>query len=132
MMCDIDHAHPKVKEDLFKWGKWVINDLGFAGFRFDAIKHIDEHFMSEFVQTVRKETNKPELFAVGEFWKDSTESCNAYLDRFGAQFSLFDAPLHYKFKEAAEAGESFDLRTIFDDTIVQSRPIDGKAQFIIL
>jgi alpha-amylase len=33
-------------------------------------KHIDESFISDFVESVRKETGKPKLFAVGEYWKD--------------------------------------------------------------
>jgi hypothetical protein len=30
-----------------------------------------------------------------------------------------------KFKEAGEAKENFDLRTIFDNTLVQRKPIDA-------
>ncbi|KAG9088120.1 hypothetical protein FRC07_012660 [Ceratobasidium sp. 392] len=40
MGADIDHHHPKVKDDLLAWGKWVIDEIGAAGFRFDAIKVI--------------------------------------------------------------------------------------------
>lgn len=41
------------------------------------------------------------------------------------QFSLFDAPLHYNFKEAGDAGKDYDLRSIFDGTVVKERPIDA-------
>lgn len=41
------------------------------------------------------------------------------------RFSLFDAPLHYNFKEAGDQGKSYDLRKVFDGTIVQKRPIDA-------
>lgn len=48
------------------------------------------------------------------------------MESFGdEQFSLFDAPLHYNFKEAGDAGAKYDLRTLFDGTIVQQRPIDA-------
>lgn len=97
MMADIDHRHPDVCEDILAWGVWCVKEFGIAGFRFDAIKHIDEEFIRKFVKHVRKETGKG-IFAVGEFWKDSVESCVKYLDAFGDQFSLFDAPLHYAFK----------------------------------
>ncbi|KAG9088143.1 hypothetical protein FRC07_012657 [Ceratobasidium sp. 392] len=40
MGADIDHHHPEVKDDLLAWGKWVIDEIGAAGFRFDAIKVI--------------------------------------------------------------------------------------------
>ena len=36
--ADIDHRHPEVRDDLLAWGKWVIDEIGAAGFRFDAIK----------------------------------------------------------------------------------------------
>lgn len=72
------------------------------------------------------EEDGPIMFGVGEFWKDSVDSCMKYLGEFGEeQFSLFDAPLHYNFKEAGDAGKNYDLRKIFDGTIVQSRPLDA-------
>ncbi len=42
-----------------------------------------------------------------------------------SQFSVFDAPLHYNFKEAGDRGSEFDLRAIWDGTVVQKRPIDA-------
>jgi alpha-amylase len=70
------------------------------------------------------------------------EDLNAYLDALGTQvrtnscsrkfhsmhghlqFSVFDAPLHFQFKAAGDAGSDFDLRKIWDGTLVQVRPID--------
>ncbi|KAJ7858203.1 alpha-amylase [Mycena leptocephala] len=112
MGADIDHDHPEVRADLINWGKWVTEELGTAGFRFDAVKHIDRGFISDFVKSVRAETNKPKMFA-------------AYLDGLGTQFSVFDAPLHYNFKEAGDRGREYDLRAIWDGTVVQKRPIDA-------
>ncbi len=53
------------------------------------------------------------------------DTINKYLDAMGTQFSVFDAPLHYNFKEAGEAGSNFDLTKIFENTVVQERPIDA-------
>ncbi|KAJ7150950.1 alpha-amylase [Mycena crocata] len=125
MGADIDHDHPDVREDLINWGKWVTEELGTAGFRFDAIKHIDRGFIEDFVKSVRKETSKPKMFAVGEFWKDSITDLELYLNKLGTQFSVFDAPLHYNFKEAGDRGREYDLRAIWDGTVVQKRPIDA-------
>ncbi|KAG8759253.1 hypothetical protein FRC11_002251 [Ceratobasidium sp. 423] len=125
MGADIDHRHPEARNDLLAWGKWIIDEIGAAGFRFDAIKHIDDIFVAEFVKHVRAETHKPSMFAVGEFWKDSLEDINNYLNKLETQFSVFDAPLHYNFKEAGEAGNNFDLRQIFDGTLVKNRPMDA-------
>ena len=90
MGADIDHRHPEVLSDLLDWGTWILSTLGdsAAGFRFDAIKHIDRDFIATFVKHVRQETGQPNLFAVGEFWKDSVEDISQYLDGIGAQVRL--------------------------------------------
>lgn len=100
--------------------------------RSDAIKHIDEGFIADFVKHVREKVDNPDLFCVGgtsppsvarltkfaEFWKDSLGALEGYLDRCDTQFSIFDTPLHYNFKEAGDAGEGYDLRKIFDGSCV--------------
>ena len=48
-------------------------------------QHIDSAFISKFVKHVRKNTSKPKLFAVGEFWKDSIDDLEKYLDSLGTQ-----------------------------------------------
>jgi len=151
MFADIDHAHPEARGDIINWGSWVQKESGSEGFRFDAIKHIDRGFISEFIQKVREDLDNPDLFCVGEvrippqtgrprarppltvfarlpvsqFWKDSLDSLHKYLDDMGDQFSIFDTPLHYNFKEASAAGPNYDLRKIFDGSLVQSRPMDA-------
>lgn len=141
MASDVDHAHPDVRDDLLNWGAWMMREFPISGFRFDAVKHMSRHFVCDFVKHVREEARKkrkdsgkeaidessgPIAFSVGEFWKDSVDSCLKYLSDFGdEQFSLFDAPLHYNFKEAGDAGKDYDLRKIFDGTLVQARPIDS-------
>jgi len=125
MGADIDHHHPEASEDIIKWGKWAVDEIGAAGFRFDAIKHIDEKFIAKFVKSTRESTNKKKLFAVGEYWKNDIGDLDAYLEAIDTQFSLFDVKLHYNFKEAGDQGASYDLTKIFDGTIVQKRPIDA-------
>lgn len=38
MGMDLDVSHPEVREDLFKWGEWILKETGASGFRFDAVK----------------------------------------------------------------------------------------------
>lgn len=125
MGADVDHAHGDVKQDILNWGSWVLKETGASGFRFDAVKHIDVGFISEFVEHIRKESNNPAMFCLGEYWKDSFETNNSYLNKIGQQFSLFDCPLHYNFKEAGDSHADFDMRKIWDGSIVQNRPIDA-------
>ena len=41
--------------------------------------------MADFITTVRAETAKPQLFALGEFWKYSTDDLLRYVDGLGTQ-----------------------------------------------
>jgi glycosidase len=53
-----------------KWGDWILKETGAYGFRFDAVKHISQEFIAEFVKHIRsKESGRPKAFCVGEFWK---------------------------------------------------------------
>ncbi|KAJ9108076.1 hypothetical protein QFC19_002541 [Naganishia cerealis] len=86
---------------------------------------IDFGFIRDFVKHVREKSSSDNIFCCGEYWEDSATTVNKYLDDIGVQFTVFDAPLHYNFKEAGEAKSAFDLRKIWDGTIVQSRPVDA-------
>ena len=87
MGADIDHKHPDVANDLFDWGKWIISTLGYgaAGFRFDAVKHIERDFIANFIKHTRQVSGQPNLFAVGEFWTGSESDISQYLDGLGTQ-----------------------------------------------
>ncbi|QJC53970.1 alpha-amylase [Paenibacillus albicereus] len=121
MFANIDYNNPEVREEMIRWGKWLVRETGVDGFRLDAIKHIDHTFVRDFCRSVKEEADGP-FYIVGEFWNSITEDCLAYLDAAEHELDLFDAPLHYRFKEASEGGRDFDLRTIFDGALVRERP----------
>ncbi|KAK9378957.1 glycoside hydrolase superfamily [Kockiozyma suomiensis] len=122
MFADIDHAHPEVKQDINDWGVWIAKLLSLRGMRFDAVKHFSEDYLREFIENLKANV-KEDFFFVGEFWKDSLADMTAYLDRMeGSKFSLFDAPLVYNFSEASKT-ESYDLRKIYNGSLVQARPV---------
>lgn len=39
--------------------------------------------------------------------------------------SIFDTCLHYNFKEASDQGNAYDIRAIWDGTLVKERPMDA-------
>jgi hypothetical protein len=41
--------------------------------------------MADFIKTVRSETAKPQLFALGEFWNYSVDELLRYVDGLGTQ-----------------------------------------------
>lgn len=128
MGADIDLSHPEVVDELTKWGTWFVQELDLDGFRFDAVKHMTTKFFDQWIGRVRERVGK-ELFSVGEYWNGDLETLLGYLEATGGQFSLFDVPLHYRLHEAATSNGAFDMRTVFDRTLTQSRP-DHAVTFV--
>ncbi|EIW84269.1 glycoside hydrolase family 13 protein [Coniophora puteana RWD-64-598 SS2] len=124
---DIDHRHPKVKEDLLAWGKWILETTGAGGYRLDAIKHMDRRFLLDFIKSGKARNADRDMFAVAEYWsgKQVLRTILPYVRAFRGQTTFFDVPLHFKFHQACEQGQAFDLRTIFNDTLVYCRPGDA-------
>ncbi|MCS6812840.1 MAG: alpha-amylase [Cyanobacteria bacterium] len=121
MGCDLDMDSPEVIADLKRWGEWYVTTTDIDGFRFDAVKHVRADFFSQWLQHCRQVSGR-RLFAVGEYWSDNVEALHYFVKTTGGDVTLFDAPLHYNFSEASKAGKHYDLRTIFDNTLVQDQP----------
>ena len=54
MFANIDYERGDVVEEMKRWGVWVANELNLDGFRLDAIKHINNTFIEEFLKEVRE------------------------------------------------------------------------------
>jgi alpha-amylase len=121
MGCDLDMGKREVQEALNKWGKWYVDTTNVDGFRFDAVKHVRAGFFPDWLKTVRKETGK-RLFAVGEYWSYEVEALHYFINLTDGDVSLFDAPLHYNFHLASVQGDRYDMRQIFDQSLVQQQP----------
>jgi alpha-amylase len=122
MGCDLDVDHPEVKADLLKWGEWMLDEFGIDGFRLDALKHIQGDFFHEWHAALEKKLGRP-IFAVGEYWSTNIDALNWYIANTEGRLSLFDVGLHFQFAAAGNQGRSFDLRNIFNGTLVQRIPI---------
>ncbi len=134
MGSDLDYSHPEVEADVLNWGAWVADTVPLKGMRFDAIKHFSAEFLQKFVNQMDEKYGKGWFF-VGEFWKDSLEDMNHYLEGMNRQFSLFDAPLVHNFSTLSQTEEA-DLRQVFDGSLVQCQPVNavvsGTFVFILL
>ena len=124
MGSDLDFDNPEVREELYRWGEWYLDTTGVNGFRLDAMKHIGSSFYRNWLPKMREETGK-ELFTVGEYWHWDVNHLESYLDRVNNVMSLFDVPLHLHFHDASRAHGNYDLRTIFDNTLVARRPMEA-------
>lgn len=121
MGADVDFANPEVREELGRWGQWYLDSTGVDGLRLDAVKHISSVFFVWWLKVLRK-YRREDFFAVGEYWHSDPDILLEYLERSKRVMKLFDVPLHFQFERAAREGAAFDLRTIFDNTLVQREP----------
>ncbi|MCR5137733.1 MAG: alpha-amylase [Oscillospiraceae bacterium] len=121
MGMNVDMSNPQVVEETRKWLKWYLKETGVDGLRLDAVKHISFPFYRDLLQEIRN-SGYPDLPAVGEYWSSDLDRLLYYLDTVENQMSLFDVGLHYNFFHASESGADYDLRTVFDGTLVQARP----------
>ena len=122
MANDINHENPFVREELNSWGKWYHEQIFFDGVRLDAVKHQSPKFYKEWLTLLRSNTGK-NLFAVGEYWAPGLLPLMLdYIDATEGAMSLFDASLQHNFYVASKEGANYDLRKIFDETLVSARP----------
>jgi alpha-amylase len=121
MGCDLNTNHPEVVGELDYWGQWFVAETGIDGFRFDAVKHVNADFFSHWLGRLRAATGK-ELFAVGEYWSYEVNALQAFINTTEGAMSLFDAPLQHNFHTASAAGNSYDMRQIFEGSLVLQQP----------
>jgi alpha-amylase len=122
MFCDIEFRNTAVREELKRWGKWYYETTSFDGLRLDAVKHIAPQFYNEWLTYMREMTGR-ELFAVGEYWAPGDlELLLKYIDATDGRMSLFDSALHHNLHHASRSGNTYDLTTIFNDSLVSVHP----------
>jgi alpha-amylase len=121
MGCDLDVNNPEVADALKQWGEWYVDLIDLDGFRFDAVKHVCAGFFPEWMDHVQRYSGRY-LFAVGEYWSGDIKALHRFIELTDGKVTLFDAPLHYNLHQASLAGASYDLRYIFEDTLVQTHP----------
>lgn len=122
MFADIDHAHPEVKKEFMDWSEWFVKETGVQGFRLDAVKHIDAVFLKEFVENIKSKTGDG-FYLLGEYWVDGIDLIQEFLEQTSYNIDLFDVPLHFNLHTASIKGEEYDLRKLFDNTLVKHNPL---------
>jgi len=122
MFNDVEFRNKAVREELKRWGEWYYETCGMDGFRLDAVKHIAPDFLSEWLDHMKNKFNK-EFFIVGENWVlDDVANLRNYIDLTEGRMQLFDSMLHHNFFQAGKQGNSYDMGSIFKNTLVESHP----------
>jgi len=121
MGCNLDIENPDVRKELEYWGEWYLDLTGVDGFRFDAVKHVKASFFVDWLHHLRRHSGR-DLFAVGEYWSGMRAALENFIETTERNIMLFDAGLHYNFAAAGRAGRDYDLRSIFENSLVQTHP----------
>ncbi|MBO9561858.1 MAG: alpha-amylase [Niastella sp.] len=121
MGADIDFRNPFVRDEMKKWGEWYIENTNIDGFRLDAVKHINYRFFQEWLYHM-KEHFKKDFFCVSEYWSSKKDAIISYCNALGKQSLMYDVPLHFNFFDAGHKKRDFDMRSIFDDTVLKELP----------
>ena len=124
MNADIDHSHPEVREEIFKWVDWFMEETGVDGFRYDALKHISDEFIYDLSKHIM-EKKKEDFYLFGEYWQYDEGQIDGYLDDTDWKIDLFDVPLHFHMQEASKSNGNYDMRNIFNNTIVENHPLQA-------
>lgn len=121
-LCNnVDLSDHEVRQDLKRWVDWVGEELNLSGLRLDAVKHMSQGFMKEYIQHIRHSVG-PDWFLVGEYASyDHTKTLMEYINKTNGEMRLFDFPLLRNFIGISRHTDA-DLRYIFGDTLSEKLP----------
>ena len=101
---DLDHTSSVTRDNIKVYLDFLLNELGYAGFRYDLVKG----YSAGYIQTYNNSA-MPQ-FSVGEYWDNQTNIQN-WIMGTGNTSAAFDFPLKYKLNEAISGGGNW----CFDD-----------------
>ncbi len=98
---DLDHTGSHVQSEVEAYLDFLLNDLGYYGFRYDMVKGYGGYY----TQIYNKSSNPQ--FSVGECW-DGTSTIESWIDATGQQSGAFDFPLKYEIQNACNSGSGWN------------------------
>ena len=115
-MPDLCHRNPLVYQQMIMLAQWMVETIGFDGFRFDFVKGYAPWMVKSLAELryLKKSGDNFYTFCVGECWDnertvdDWLGEVNSYTDN---PVSAFDFPLHYRLKDLCDT-YGFSLSTL--------------------
>ena len=93
-MRDLDHRSSNVQNIVKAYENFLLNDLGYAGFRYDMVKG----FAAEHVGNYNTAANV--TYSVGEYWDGNANAVKAWIDATGKKSAAFDFAFRYAVRDA--------------------------------
>lgn len=100
---DLDHTNATVQENCKAYTKFLLEDMGYAGFRYDMVKGYAGRFTK-----IYNEYSKP-TFSVGEYWDGSYDAVAGWIEATGKTSAAFDFPFKYQVNKAFATGNMSEL-----------------------
>jgi len=94
------------------WGKWLVNEIGFDGFRLDFVRGFQEAYVADWVKSLPLLSGS-QRFIVGEYWGSDARIKNWVnaVASGGADADGFDFPLKNSLKDMCNGNQSsFDMK----------------------
>jgi alpha-amylase len=129
-MPDLCHRNPKVYGEVISLAQWMIETIGFDGFRFDFVKGYAPWMVKAIAELRYLDKSEQGFypFCVGECWDgertidDWLGTINSFMDN---PVSAFDFPLHYRLKDLCDT-YGFSLSTLATPgTVAQDTPSEA-------
>ncbi|MBR8827524.1 MAG: alpha-amylase [Gomphosphaeria aponina SAG 52.96 = DSM 107014] len=128
-MPDLSHSNPYVYAEIIKLAKWLVEEIGFDGFRYDFVKG----YNTWLIKAIQKKeyTKNGQLFkpyGVGENWSGDSQIeywLNQVNEDNDNPIDAFDFPLRYKLKELCDTF-GFSLRELLShETVFKDQPFNA-------
>jgi glycosidase len=136
-MPDLNVAEPAVANEIDAIARYWLEDIGVAGFRLDAARHLIEDGATlentpatfAWLEGFRGRTHAldPSALVLGEVW-DATSNASRYV-RDGALDLTFDFALAAQMLSAVRTGDAGSLR-IIQKEVTAAYPLGGYASFL--
>ncbi|HBG88409.1 MAG TPA: alpha-amylase [Marinilabiliaceae bacterium] len=107
---DLNTFSSVVQERMNTWGKWLVEFVGFDGFRLDFVRGFQEEYAASWISNLPLSEGK-QRFVVGEYW-GSAPAIHAWVKSnkaYGAEVSAFDFPLKASLRDMCNGDESFNM-----------------------
>ena len=112
---DIDHHNPATQQKILTYLRYLKDEIGYVGFRYDYARGFEPKHFAYYNTTVRP------TFSVGEFWGTSGEIkswIKGVYDEGGFQSAAFDFPLQEQIRQAFNDMSGHSYRLLKNDGLI--------------
>ena len=87
-MRDLDHKSQNVQNIIKAYENFLVNEMGYSGFRYDMVKGFSGSHVGEYNEAAGVN------YSVGEYW-DNNSKIKSWIDATGKRSAAFDFQFHY-------------------------------------